>query len=106
MLGNEEHTDMLGVFRRRALLIAGQARRKKRQKRDLQNTIAALQEVTGMDPAELQAIADRVQREVASENDRFFSVPAQLAWVAIPVFLGVITIWLTAMLFLNWSLDS
>ena len=98
MLGNKEHTDMLGVFRRRALLIAGQARRKKRQKNDLQNTIAALQEVTGMDPAELQAIADRVQREVASESDRFFSVWSQIFWVAGFVVSAAFFAWLTAML--------
>lgn len=64
--------------------------------RKLEYTSAALQEVTGMAPAALAAIAEDVKSEYASEDDRFFSVPAQIAWVAIPVLLAVIAVWLAA----------
>lgn len=96
MFCKEDHSKMLGTLRHRVLLAADRRRRENRQKRDLRNTISALQEVTGMKPVELEAIADRVQREHASRSDRFFSVPVQIAWVAIPVLLAAMTVWLTA----------
>ena len=98
MLCEEEHIYLLGALRHRALQAVHRMRRESQQKRDLQHMISALQEVTGMDSAELQAIADRVQREVASESDRFFSVRSQIFSVAGLVVSAASFAWLTAIL--------
>jgi hypothetical protein len=91
-LGQKDHEKMLGAFRRRALDAADRKRREKRRQQDLQNTIMALREVTGLSRFELASIADTVYRDSDATGDRFFSVPAQfigVAAAAIPIALGI-----------------
>ncbi len=94
MRSKDNEQILIDGFRMYVLEQAESERGSRRFQERLQHTAKALEEVTGMAPDKIDAIADRVKREYAAGSDRFFSIPVQLAWVAIPVLLTAISVWL------------
>ena len=82
VLIKEVDPTLIALFRRQVLVQAERKQRLMRFQAELEHTSAALQEVTGMSEDEVNACYESVQRELAFKNDRFFSVPQQLALVA------------------------
>lgn len=87
---------IMALFRRRVLAQAECNRRLLQFQTELGYTSAALQEVTGMSEDEVKACFNSVQREIALKNDRFFSVPKQIAWLTSIVISMIIGVWLIA----------
>ena len=69
---------ILKEIRRRALQRADALRRERQFIAKTQHTLAALQEVTGLHPNELEAIADAAKRSLCGSHDDFFSIKRQM----------------------------
>ena len=65
-------------IRRRAFERADRLRQERRHLAETQHTLAALQEVTGLQRPELESIAEAVKRSLRGPRDDFFSLKMQL----------------------------
>ncbi len=65
-------------IRRRAFERADLLRHKRQHLAQTQHTLAALQEVTGLQQPELESIAEAVKRSLRGTHDDFFSIKMQI----------------------------
>ena len=69
---------ILKEIRRRALQRADALRQERQFSAKTKHTVAALQEVTGLHPNELESIVDAAKRSLHGSHDDFFSIKRQM----------------------------